>query len=49
MPICVTCDKGDKSIVVNFEQKDKKPLSICVTRDKDDKSIVVNFEQLYKK
>ena len=42
-------DKGDKSIVVKFEQWHKKLSSIEVTLDKGDKSMVVKFEQLLKK
>jgi len=45
----VTLDKGDKSIVVKFEQPLKKSLPIEVIFDKGDKSIVVNFEQPLKK
>jgi len=45
----VTFDKGDKSIIVKFEQLHKKVPSIEVTFDSCDKFIVVKFEQPYKK
>jgi hypothetical protein len=49
LPICVTCDNPDKSIVAKFEQLDKKESPIRVTCDKADKSIVAKFEQPDKK